>query len=248
MKPNKMYAGVCGLLLSGIFASAANAALVATFSSGSNTVSVNGTLDSSGQNYQINASQISGLGKFTIYGFTASSNSPSAPADGQVPLEKAAAAFVAANSSNSFQTLTINLLDNGFTPSPSSPLAVLTGAASVTFFARPSDSQQSDYMQYTSSANNTSVTSGMVTLNSLATGPVTTVNVAVGPVDFAVTNPYSLGSTITLGLNPGDKATLSFQTDPPAPVALPLPGTSAMLAMGLVSLGGLALLRKKRLA
>jgi LPXTG-motif cell wall-anchored protein len=31
-------------------------------------------------------------------------------------------------------------------------------------------------------------------------------------------------------------------------VALPLPGTSAMLAMGLVSLGGLALLRKKRLA
>jgi len=247
MKPNKIYAGVCGLLLSGIFASAANAALVATFSSGSNTVSVNGTLDSSGRNYQINASPISGLGKFTIYGFTASSNSPSAPADGQVPLEKAAAAIVVANSSNSFQTLTINLLDNNFLPSPSSPLAVLTGAASVTFFALPSDSQQSDYMQYTSSANNTSVTSGMVTLNSLATGPVTTVNVAVGPVDFAVTNPYSLGSTITLGLNPGDKATLSFQTDPGS-AALPLPGTSAMLAMGLVSLGGLALLRKKRLA
>ena len=247
MKPNMIYAGVCGLLLSGFVASAANASLVATFTSGVDAVAVNGTLDSSGQNYQINSSQVSGVGSFLILGFTASSNSASAPANGQVPLEKAAASIVVANSSGGFQTLTINLLDNGFTPSISSSLAVLTGAASVTFFGMPSESQQSDYFQYTSSANNTSVSSSMVAFSPSAATSVATENVAVGPVDFAVTNPYTLGSTLTLGLNSGDSATLSFQTDP-TPAALPLPGTSAMLALGLAGLGGIALLGKKRFA
>ena len=247
MKSSMIYAGVCGLLLSGFVASAANASLVATFTSGADAVTVNGTLDSSGQNYQINSSQVSGVGSFLILGFTASSNSPSAPANGQVPLEKAAASIVVANSSGGFQTLTINLLDNGFTPSASSPLAALTGAASVTFSGTASEGQQLDYFQYASSANNTSVTSNMVTFSPLISGSVATENVAIGPVDFAVTNPYSLGSTLTVGLNSGDSATLSFQTDP-TPTALPLPGASAMLAMGLAGLGGIALLRKKRFA
>ena len=246
MKSGLIYAGVCGLLLSGFAASAADAALVATFSSGTQTVSLNGTLDAGGQNYQINANQVPGVGSFLIYGFSATSNSPSAPANGQVPLEKAATSFVVANSGSGFQTMTINLSDNGFTSDAPSSLAALTGAASVTFSAQgTSGGSQPDYFQYTSSANGTSVSSSNMAFNTGASASVGTVNTTVGPVDFATTSPYTLSSTLTLGLNSGDSATLTFQTDP-SPPSLPLPGASTLLALGLVGLGALALLRKKR--
>jgi hypothetical protein len=245
MKPNMIYAGVCGLLLSGVATSAVNASLVATFSVGADTTTLTGAPDGSGQNLQIQSSMLSGLGGMNIYGFSASSNSPSAPANGQVPIEKAAATVVAANAGSTFQTLTINLSDNGFSANSPGASALLTGAASVTFFAVASGSQTLDYFQYASSANSVSVASSILTFNPALAGNVATENVAVGPVEFAFSNPYTLGSTLTLGLNPGDSATLTFQTDP-TPAALPLPGTSALLALGLSGLSGLALLRRKR--
>jgi hypothetical protein len=240
-------AAACGLLMSGLAASVANASLVAAFTSGASTVTLNGTLDSSGQNYQINADSVA-VGDFTILGFSASSNSPSAPADGQVPLEKAGAAFVAVNHSSTFETLTINLVDNGFTSSISSEQAVLTGAASVTFYGNPvAEAQQPDYFQYASSANGTSVSSATVDYSAYTNGSLATENAAVGPVDFALNSVYSMGSTLTLGLNPFDSATLTFQTDP-SPVALPLPGTSVMLGFGLAGLAGMAMLRRRSCA
>ena len=246
MKPVLIYAGVCGLLLSGFAASAADAALVATFSSGTQTVTLNGTLDATGQYYQINANEVSGVGNFLIFGFSATANSPSAPANGQVPLEKAATSFVVANSGSGFQTMTINLSDNGFTSNVPGSLAVLTGAASVAFFAGGmSGGQTPDYFQYTSAANGATASSNNMAFNVGVSGPVGTVNTTVGPVDFAITSPYTLSSTLTLGLNSGDSATLTFQTDP-SPTALPLPGANTLLALGLVGLSALGLQRKKR--
>ena len=246
MKTRLIYAGVCGLLLSGFAASAADAALVATFTSGAQTVSLNGTLDATGQNYQINANQAMSVGSFLIDGFSATANSPSAPANGQVALEKAATSFVVANGSSGFETMTINLADNSFTPSASGSLESLTGAASVTFFAdEMSGGQTLDYFQYTSAANGATASSNNMAFNVGALGPVGTVNTTVGPVDFTTTSPYTLSSTLTLGLNAGDSATLTFQTDP-SPTALPLPGSSSLLALGLIGLGSLALQRKRR--
>ena len=246
MKSALIYAGVCGLLLSGFAASAADAALVATFSSGTQTVSLNGTLDAGGRNYQINANQVPGVGSFLIFGFSATSNSPSAPANGQVPLEKAATSFVVANAGSGFETMTINLADNGFTSDAPSSLAALTGAASVTFFAQGGmDGSLPDYFQYSSSVNGTSVSSSTMAFNTGASASVGTVNTTVGPADFAITSPYTLSSKLTLGLNSGDSATLTFQTDP-SPTALSLPSASALLALGLVGLSALGLRRKKR--
>ena len=246
MKTRLIYAGVCGLLLSGFAASAANAALVATFTSGTQTVSLNGTLDATGQNYDINANQVSGVGNFLIFGFSATANSPSAPANGQVALEKAATSFVVANGGSGFETMTINLADNSFTPSTTGSLEALTGAASVTFYAGGMlGDQMPDYFQYTSAADGVTASSNNMEFNVGVMGPVGTVNTTVGPVDFTTTSPYTLSSTLTLGLNAGDSATLTFQTDP-SPPALPLPGASSLLALGLVGLGALAVQRKKR--
>ena len=120
------------------------------------------------------------------------------------------------------------------------------GAASVTFFAQGGmDGSLPDYFQYSSSVNGTSVSSSTMAFNTGASASVGTVNTTVGPADFAITSPYTLSSKLTLGLNSGDSATLTFQTDP-SPTALSLPSASALLALGLVGLSALGLRRKKR--
>ncbi len=242
MKLSTITGVTCGLLLSGLAGSAAHAALVATLTSNSSTQTLNGTLR--GGYYYASDSSFN-VGDFSIGYFSASSNSPSTPGNGIIARVKASTSFTAVNNGSGFEVLNINVADGSFQPAPDETLAMLAGAASVTFNSSGAVQSPLDYYQFTSFANSTSISSSVTDYNYLSDGSPATKNVSVGPTAFNLTSPYSLGESIALGLNPGDSATLTFQTDP-IPVVTPLPSAGTILALGLAGLAGLALLRRKQ--
>lgn len=236
---------ICGLLLSGLAASAAHAALVVTLTSNSTTQTLNGNL--SGGYYQVSDSSFN-VGDFFIGYFSASSNSPSTPGNGIVARVKASTSFTAVNNGNGFEILNINVADGAFQPAPGETLAMLAGAASVTFNSSGAVQSPTDYFQFTSFANSTSISSSVTDYSYNIDGSPATKNVSVGPTGpFNLTSPYSLGESIALGLNPGDNATLTFQTDP-IPVVTGLPSDGVLLGLGLAGLAGLAMLRRRGFA
>ncbi|MGC9260265.1 MAG: hypothetical protein ACP5I8_09365 [Phycisphaerae bacterium] len=224
------------MAVSGLAAATAQASLVATFNSDSVVTgsNVDGNLVIQESGLTISAMKI-------VY-FSASSNSPTAPANGQIPLVDISGLCVRNTSINQFATLTVNLLDNGFVPVGNEP-EVAAGAANVTFSGNIPESPQQDYFQNTITAGEASLSSADILYSPLQSGPIATYTSDLGGLVFTPSSPYSLGATITIGLNPGDTATLTMQTDP-SPVSLPLPPTSAMLGVGLVGLAGMVMWRR----
>ncbi len=224
------------LAVTGLTAVTAQASLVATFNGGSTIIgsNTNGSL-------VIQTSDMT-IGSMKIAYMNASSNSPTAPANGHIPMVDIAGLRVSNTSINQFATLTVNLLDNGFIPDNNEP-EVAAGAANVTFSGNASDSSQEDYFLNTITADEASLSSKNIYYSPLQSGLIASYTSNISGLLFTPSLPYSLGAAITIGLNPGDVATLTMQTDT-SPVSVPLPASIFMLGIGLVDLAGMVLLRR----
>ena len=195
-----------------------------------------GTLQIGPTNVSINSPQVGGSQLFSITNFTATSNSPSSTNEAVV----VGSSVQIMNTSNSTETLTIELTDTGFTAPTGSGLQATTHGTLTWGLADTADSN--DVVTAESVVNGNAV-AGTATSNTLSlppTGLSTYMPLASGPVG-TLGSPYSLGSMFTVKLTGGDSVNVVWSS---TVAAVPEPTTASLMGMG--GLGALLLLGGRR--
>ena len=249
MFSNKISLSLAAVAASIFVASAAQASFTANITSSgaggpvnltgsANPPAAAGTLQIGPTNVSINSPQIGGSQLFSITNFTATSNSPSATSEAV----EVGSSVQIMNTSNSLETLTIELTDDGFTAPVGSNLQA-TAHGTLTWGLN--DTANSNDVVTAESVVQGNAVAGTQTSNTLNPGTSlanysTYMSLATGPLG-TLGSPYSLGSMLTVQLNAGDSVNVVWYS---TVSSVPEPTSASLLGMG--GLGALLLLGGRR--
>ena len=247
MFSNKISLSLAAVAASIFVASAAQASFTANITSSgaggpvnltgsANPPAAAGTLQIGPTNVSINSPQIGGSQLFSITNFTATSNSPSATSEAV----EVGSSVQIMNTSNSLETLTIELTDNGFTAPVGSNLQA-TAHGTLTWGV--TDTANSNDVVTAESVVQGNAVAGTQTSNTLSpstTDLSTYMPLASGSLG-TLGSPYSLGSMLTVQLNAGDSVNVVWYS---TVSSVPEPTSASLLGMG--GLGALLLLGGRR--
>ena len=177
---------------------------------------------------------------FSISNFTATSNSPSSSNEA---VEVGSSIHIT-NTTSSAETLSINLLDDGFTAPTGSNLQV-TAHGTITW--TQTDTQNSKDVVTAESVVQGNPVAGTQTSNTLNSGTslldlstyLPTASADLG----ALGSPYSLGSNLTVQLNGNDAVNVVWYSSVAA-----VPEPTALTLLGMSGLGALLLVGRRRKA
>ena len=177
---------------------------------------------------------------FSISNFTATSNSPSSTNEAV----EVGSSILITNTTSSAETLSINLLDDGFTAPTGSNLQV-TAHGTITW--TQTDTQNSQDVVTAESVVQGNPVAGTQTSNTLNSGTslldlstyLPTASADLG----ALGSPYSLGSNLTVQLNGHDAVNVVWYSSVAA-----VPEPTALTLLGMSGLGALLLVGRRRKA